>query len=502
MKDVTNPIIIDQKKSLFHQSSIVLLARGYSIGLIFLQTIIYIVIVGLDDFGLFAVANATVILGINLGPFGLDKVIIRQLANERTNSSKELFSLGNILLVNAINSLIVGGILWLSSPWLGNHFIGIERLSEIIQVASIYFVFMAFYTVLSVVHQALLEIQIVALSQIIFKTVGTVLGIILGLTMGIDGIVYSLGIYPIGGGIMLLINLWKKNNLNKKITKGFFTLEKETLAFGVLALIRFGPPWIVLGIIGKFYGDAEIGLYTIALQFLAIPAQISQSINYALLPRTTLKTQFNNLSSIVPSISNVIKYSVSIQILISIGGLILAPEIFILFGEGKAAIPAFSILFIFAPLIVGIGDILHDGVIIGIEKPAILVLIELIYGFFVLILTWFFVESFGAEGAALSFVLAWLVLLFLVVLRLRVYFPKQFTFKKLFSRKNQEISLYYSFFLLVTFSILEMAIWMRLLFFLLISSVIIVVIYYRILTEQDRTRLLKLGKYYSIPLLK
>ena len=41
---VTSP-----KRSLFQQSSIVLIARGYSIGLIFLQTIIYISIVGIDD---------------------------------------------------------------------------------------------------------------------------------------------------------------------------------------------------------------------------------------------------------------------------------------------------------------------------------------------------------------------------------------------------------------------------------------------------------------------
>ncbi|MCG3218298.1 MAG: oligosaccharide flippase family protein [Candidatus Heimdallarchaeota archaeon] len=502
MNDEADLSITGQKKSLFQQSSIVLLARGYSIGLIFLQTIIYIAIVGIDDFGLFAIANATVILGINLGPFGLDKVIVRQLASERVNSSKELFSLGNILLVNAINSFMVGGILWFSSPWLGTHFIGIERLSEIIQIASIYFVFMAFYTVLSVIHQALLEIQIVALSQIIFKTVGTVVGVLLGLTMGIEGIVYSLGIYPLGGGIMLFINLWKKNNLSKKITKDIFTLEKETLAFGVIALVRFGPPWIVLGIIGKFYGDAEMGLYTIALQFLALPAQISQSINYALLPRTTLKTQISSLTSIGSNISNVIKYSISIQILISIGGLIWAPEIFILFGEGKAAIPAFLILFIFAPLIVGIGDILHDGVIIGIEKPAILILIELIYGIFVLILTWVLVESFGAEGAALSFVLAWLVLLFLIVLRLRVYFPKQYTSEKIFSRKNQEITLYYTLFLLVTFPILETGIGIRLLFSLLIYTVMIIVIYYRILTRQDRERLLKLRKKNITHLLK
>ena len=494
MKDDPDLSSNDQKKSLFHQSSIVLLARGYSIALIFLQTIVYIAIVGIDDFGLFALANATVILGINLGPFGLDKVIIRKLANERVNSSRELFSLGNILVVNAINSLTVGGILWFASPWLSNHFVGIERLSEIIQIASIYFIFMAFYTVLSVVHQALLEIQIIALSQIIFKTVGTIVGIILGITMGLEGIVYSLGIYPIGGGIMLLISLWKKNQLSKKITKDLFALERETLAFGVLALIRFGPPWIVLGIIGKFYGEAEMGLYTIALQFLAIPAQISQSINYALLPRTTFKTQINDFPNITSSVTSVIKYSVSLQILISIGGLIWAPEIFLLFGEGRAAIPAFSILFIFAPLIIGIGDILHDGVIIGIEKPTILVLIELIYGTFILIFTWLLVEIYGAEGAALAFVLSWLVLLFLIIFRLRGYFPKQYTAEKLFSRKNQEITLYYSLFLLITFTVLELGIGLRLLYSLVIFALIILVIYHRILTNFDKERLKKLRK--------
>lgn len=306
-------------------------------GLSFIASLILARILGPKEFGLIGMISVFVAVGISMVDSGLSASIIRTKNADNTDYS-------TVFYLNLVMSFLVYGLLFFSAPFIA-QFYNQDILINIIRLYCLNFIISA----LSAVQLAILNRDMHFKKIMRYNIPGTVIGIIVGVSMGYWGFgVWSIVWMYLSTQIIQSIILW----VNSK-WKPSFIFSKEKMNYHY----EFGYKLMLSGIIdtvfrniynvliGKFFSVQTLGFYERAKSFNDYPVTILTSIiskvSYPLLSQ--IQDQKEKISEVYKQL---LQFTFFIIAPLMLGASAIAKPLFLLvLGEQwVSAVPFFQIL--------------------------------------------------------------------------------------------------------------------------------------------------------------
>lgn len=218
-----------------------------------------------SDYGLLAmiaVFNAIAFTFINSG-FG-NALIRKPDLSEDDNSTAFYF--------NIIAGVVMAGVIWLIAPWV-SMFYDKPILTQLLRVEGLLLIISSF----TIVQNAQLSRALDFRAKMIINVTSQVIGGIVAIIAAYHGFgVWSLVIQHVASGVIRLILLWiispwrPRGRWDKKSFGYLWGYGSKMLASALLDTV-YGNIYPI--VIGKFYSAADLGQYTRANGYAAMPSQ-------------------------------------------------------------------------------------------------------------------------------------------------------------------------------------------------------------------------------------
>ncbi len=186
--------------------------------------------------------------------------------------------------------------------------------------------------------------------------------------------------------------------------------------------------------LGFLSGDEEVGLFTAGTKISHIGLTIIASLGTVLLPRCSHLLKVGDLDAFNSIIRKSLNITLALSLPMTIGLMVLARPITVLFC-GSDYLASIPVLYLNAPVIVFISLTNVMGIQILYPKDKINIVIASVSGGAVanLVLNFLLVPPYGATGAAISTLIAELIVLVIQLIAGRRYYP--FSVKDIFNLK-------------------------------------------------------------------
>lgn len=315
----------------------ILSGTGIKILLQIVQTVVLSRLLTPEDFGLMGIAFI-VVRFVELSPIGIGPTLV-QLPTLETKHMRAGFT------ISALIGLVLGVIIWLTTPMLANFFHN-QELVPILHIIALTFPL----SNLSVVSDALLQ------RELKFKSISTIevssfilgyaiVGIILAhMNFGVWSLVSAYVVQTLTQTILLLLVQPhpKQPLFEQEIAKELLSIGSGFTLVNVLSYFALQGDYIV---VGKFMGSEPLGLYTRAYRLMALPTNtIGQAMNRVLFPALA-KVQ-DDRHRLQKAYKRNLNLLLLISLPITVVMYILAPEIIIvlLSSRWREAIIPFQVL--------------------------------------------------------------------------------------------------------------------------------------------------------------
>jgi len=379
---------------------------GQLLGLVFTLTIARSL--GEDVFGQFAFISAVVFIGNVLTTFGLDTLLIREVAASRKSAPDSLHPLADTL--NAALALQLGlSALYLAAVGLFGRLLSDQTADTLpaMVVATLSLIPLAFSTVYSAILRgyermdaflvfSLIPALVMGLGgAIIWLRGGTLLGVAWVLLLGQTvGAVAAAVLYKV-----VLPNVdWRWRRPPRAMVGRIFRISAMLALLMVLAMLYQRLGVLVLSLMA---GDAATGVYSAAARVLEALKIIPGAFFGALLPMMIARPERDTRRLYSWSFAAL----VGLSVMMAASAVLLAePIINLLFGPSyAAAVPILRILSWSLPLTVLTFKLSFDLVVAGQERIAALaMLLTLMIS---IVVTVWFVGRWGVNGAAVALII-------------------------------------------------------------------------------------------------
>lgn len=289
--------------------SIVVKAIGYffALGLsVFLGRTI-----GAEGLGIINLSNRVVVIMLMIGLFGMNKVIIKEVAI--AHNKKDLEHIGNVMhsayLLNGLISISLSIVLIVLSPWLANSVFEEPKLTYPLIIAFVVMTPQIFSRIFSsgligfgkiwqsnLVDQAL---SICFTSLIVFIT----WLFVQELSVNMVAICYAIGrvVVTISVGLYWT-NIYKNNVSSQKIFAELLKMAKPIFFISIAGVVINSSDIIILG----FFTDAkDVGIYVVAARIALLTSLLLHITNSALSPKIAALYAENNIKSLEEMIKRI-----------------------------------------------------------------------------------------------------------------------------------------------------------------------------------------------------
>ena len=402
--------------------SVLSLARIVSMFFGFFYTVYTTRYLGPANYGILAFALAlNGIFGV-IANFGLDPLTVREVARNKNLAGK--------YLANGIVLKLLFGCLTFLIVFVVVNLLGYPEITKkVVYLITIFTILGGINNLFYSIYQAFEKMEFISIGQIL-KSVLLLIFAIVGIKFNFDVIYFAL-IYLIVGFIELIYNLvitilWKPLKLGTMIDFEFWkVILAESSWFAIAAFTTSLYYYFDSVMISYMKGNFEVGIYNAAYRLANIVLIIPQIYFLTVYPKLS-NTYIKNLNTfkILSEISITIMWILSF--IVGILGFIFS-NIVVTFIYGKEyldAVPIFKIIIwsiSLAYITIGLGNILDA---IGHQKLRFyIVLFSCILN---IILNYFFIPIYGAFGAAISTLIARIVILVtfsIVVFKITYIFP-------------------------------------------------------------------------------
>jgi O-antigen/teichoic acid export membrane protein len=341
-----------------------------------------------EDFGLLAIALATIALFTTLTEFGIYPALIQQ-KNPSNDDYHTAWTLG-IIRAAALTLIIV-----FSAPWIANFF-GDSRAGPIAQALAIGIAIDSLISIRMAVFNRVLDFKPVAILNSARALTSTIVAISLAASIG----VWAMVLGTLAGSAVAVISSYligpirPSFRLNRHSALGLFRFGRWIFVAAILVIVaNFG----LRAIISRELGVAALGIFYLALRIATLPTQAIVDVftpvgfsAYARMQdsvrdarkffRTSLKGM---LVTLVPA---------CILVAAAAGGIVQD----ILGGQWEAAIEVVQLLLLGA--VVGVVGDACTPLLKGFGRPDQVAALELVQTTFMLALAWLLAPQFGLIG--------------------------------------------------------------------------------------------------------
>jgi len=266
---------------------VLLFAQAISYLLAFFYTIYMARYLGPEEYGIVALAVAITAIYSILIDFGIQQLLVRDMATDRDLASHHIINACSIKVVLVV---VAYGLMAIAVNLLGYT----QQTITVIYIFGIATVINSFSQTFLSVSWALEKMEYLAVGQVIGAVVLTI-GIVFAVKVGQDVILISL-IYIVANIIVLIYSLLalgfvigkKRTNLRKNIFKSdiqnYFIILKQVWPIGLILLmgiIRLKSDTIMLSVLS---GEQAVGLYNAAYRFVDMVVLIPAMLMTALFP--------------------------------------------------------------------------------------------------------------------------------------------------------------------------------------------------------------------------
>ena len=361
---------------------------------------------GVEGWGLFSYSLAYVGFFYFLGDFGINTFLTREMSKDNVNKHKYL---STIFIVKLILLLLY----FITSLAIGPHFGNIRLGFGTILVFSIFSVSESIREFGMSINRSLEKMERECFSKILINTIILTLVIIL-ISKNANPISLILA-YTIGSILSTIYIFWSIRHELKIIDWKF---SRESLKI----IYSFSWPIMILGffgligsldsiMLGQMKSAVEVGLYAASQRLVGVSSIISGFIAVSIFPMLS-KNESNNekIGHIVEKIMVII---IAIAVPITIGGVIFGKEIIVLILGNRylAAVPIFQILTI--SILACFPDLILNNVIFSKNLQRIFLKTTTLGLITTFVLNILLIPKYGAIGAAISTVIAQLLIMIL-----------------------------------------------------------------------------------------
>ncbi|MFA6524978.1 MAG: flippase [Patescibacteria group bacterium] len=267
-------------KSIFKNASWLVVAELLNKGVFFLVTIIIARSFGTDLFGQFNYAISFVIIFSVIADFGINNLIIREVARDKDSADKLI---GNSFILKIFLSILTIILIFISTIFTNKP----AEVNLLVYVLSLYVVFNSYNTFSKSIYRAFEKMKFETLLKLI-ESIILVLYVIFASIYIKDMTVLIFGFVFASAVTFLMSIRWIK----KFFTKFNFKFDKQTFLF----LVKEGWPFALSGIFVTAYfnidtvmvswikGDVETGWYSAAYNFLFISMLFPSLANASIYP--------------------------------------------------------------------------------------------------------------------------------------------------------------------------------------------------------------------------
>jgi len=337
---------------------------------------------------------------------GLIYFIPKYTTNEDTEKRNTLIT--NTFILTTILSIIVITIIYLNSEFISTNLLNNQELSPLIKIMSPLIILLTLNTISQGVFRGKMEIKdfIIGKDLLMPSIKLLVITVLYFLGLKIEGLILGYYIGFIVSVVYYLVKIILNNNIKLKDVK----LKNRKLIYSTF---KFSLPLFLTGflaffvnktdtfMIGYFLGDAEVGIYNIALRIGTMSSFVLVAFNTTFAPMISNLYEQNKMKELASIYKIITKWILTINLITFSLFVLFSNEIMMFFGDDFSA-GANALIFI------GIGQIVN--VIVGpagylnimTGKPKY----ELYNNFIVLItnitLNYMMIPIYGINGAAIA----------------------------------------------------------------------------------------------------
>jgi len=266
---------------------VLLFAQAISYLLAFFYTIYMARYLGPEEYGIIALAVAITAIYNILIDFGIQQLLVRDIAGDQDLASRHII---NACAIKVVLVVVSYGLMAIAVNFLGYT----QSTANVIYLFGIATIINSFSQTFLSVSWALEKMEYLAIGQIINAIVLTV-GIIFAVQGGQDVIAFSL-IYVVANFIVLIYSLlvlrWVigkskkdiKKNIFKSDIQNYLLILRHVWPIGLILLmgtIRLKSDTIILSLVS---GEQAVGLYNAAYRFVDVVVLIPAMLIAALFP--------------------------------------------------------------------------------------------------------------------------------------------------------------------------------------------------------------------------
>ena len=371
---------------------------------------------GVEGWGIFSYGLAFVSLFFILGDFGINTFITKEVSKDNANKQKYL---ATSIIIRVTLLMIFFTTALLFAPDLGK----IKLSFGAILIFATFYLFESIREFAMSINRSLQKMEIEGFSKILINLLITIFGLIL-LFNNANPISLAIA-YMLGSILSTVYIVWSIRGEFKGIILKF---SKENFKI----IYNFSWPVVIISLfgflfsldtimLGQMRSATDVGLYTTAqrlISFLAIvPGFIGTSI-FPILSRNADDT--NKLGNIFGKVMTII---LAIGIPVTIGGIIFSKQITLLIlGQSYiATAPVFAILMI--SILASFPNIFLMNLIFSKNLQKFFILATSLGVFLNIFLNFLVIPKYGAIGAAISTVIAELIIMSINWKKLKKFIP-------------------------------------------------------------------------------
>jgi O-antigen/teichoic acid export membrane protein len=288
---------------------------------------------GADGFGIISLAlSLSAIFGVFVD-MGLNTLMIREIARDRTLSHKFI---SNNAIIKVFLSILTFGMLALAVNIIGYNLL----VSNIIYLITLSVIITSFSGVFTAIFQANEKMEYLSVTNIISSFI-LLSGILLGIYFGFN-ILYFAYVYVVSSMVVfilsLIIYLLKFSKIKLEIDLRFWTPTlKEAWPFGVIFLSGMLYTYVDSIMLSILKGTLAVGWYSAVYRLMYIALILPTAINIAVFPVMSRLYSDSSKESLTLLYERYFKYMIIIGIPIGFATTLLAKDIILfLYGPGFA----------------------------------------------------------------------------------------------------------------------------------------------------------------------
>lgn len=303
---------------------------NYAIGFIF--SILIIRYLGVENYGILAFAQAfTSTIGI-FADLGLNTLLTREIAKDKTVTTKYLNNIFTIKIL-LISLIIIFTIIIVN---LASYSL---ETASVIYFMTILLIFSTFTSLYSSLFQAYEKLEYQAIGNIL-NSILMLIGVLILIKCNFGLILFAF-LYALVGGINLVYylfissNIFKFPNLKIKVDWEFWKPTiKIAIQFGLIGVFSTIYLWFDTLMLSFMQGNQAVGIYNAAYKIVLVLLIIPTVINAAIFPVMS-RMYGSSRKSLEIIVEKYFKLMIMIGVPLGIGTTLLANEIItILFGKG------------------------------------------------------------------------------------------------------------------------------------------------------------------------